>query len=158
MLAIRLPDDLEQRLTLLAERTGRKSPSMPAKPLETHLDDLEDIYLGHAAPEDVRAGRDQVHPLATSGRLRLVSDPEGPTWRVVYSDGFARDLGKLDRSQARRILKYLTERIDGQPDPRAHGHAPSPAPNSADCGATASAITASSPNSPTTPAPSSLYV
>ena len=52
-----------------------------------------------------------------------MSDPEGPTWRVVYSDGFARDLGKLDRSQARRILKYLTERIDGQPDPRAHGHA-----------------------------------
>ena len=41
-----------------------------------------------------------------------MSDPEGPTWRVVYSDGFAR-----------RILKYLTERIDGQPDPRAHGHA-----------------------------------
>ncbi|MGB3013186.1 MAG: type II toxin-antitoxin system RelE/ParE family toxin, partial [Candidatus Nanopelagicales bacterium] len=51
-----------------------------------------------------------------------MSDPEEPAWRVVYSDGFARDLSKLDRSQARRILRYLAERIDGQPDPRAHGH------------------------------------
>jgi mRNA interferase RelE/StbE len=52
-----------------------------------------------------------------------VSDSKEPEWRVVYSDGFARDLGKLDRTQARRILKYLAERIDGQSDPRAHGHA-----------------------------------
>jgi mRNA interferase RelE/StbE len=52
-----------------------------------------------------------------------VSHPEDPAWRVIYSDGFARDLAKLDRSEARRILKYLCERIDGQPDPRAHGHA-----------------------------------
>ena len=57
MLAIRLPDDLEQRLTLLAERTGRSKSFYARQALETHLDDLEDIYLGHAA------GRDQVHPL-----------------------------------------------------------------------------------------------
>lgn len=46
---------------------------------------------------------------------------EESTWRVVYSDGFARDLAKIDRTQARRILKYLATRIDGQPDPRQHG-------------------------------------
>ncbi len=63
MLAIRLPDDLEQRLAQLAERTGRSKSFYARQALETHLDDLEDIYLGQAALEDVRAGRDQVHPL-----------------------------------------------------------------------------------------------
>ena len=45
MLAIRLPDDLEQRLTLLAERTGRSKSFYARQALETHLDDLEDYYV-----------------------------------------------------------------------------------------------------------------
>jgi mRNA interferase RelE/StbE len=44
-------------------------------------------------------------------------------WRVVHSRRFARDLAKMDRTQARRILQYLATRIDGQPDPRRHGRA-----------------------------------
>jgi len=64
MLAVRLPEDLDRRLTELAQRTGRSKSFYARQALENHLDDLEDIYLGHAALEDVRAGRDQVHPLA----------------------------------------------------------------------------------------------
>lgn len=44
-------------------------------------------------------------------------------YRVVYSDGFARDLQRLDRSIARRVVQYLAERVDGSDDPRRSGRA-----------------------------------
>jgi mRNA interferase RelE/StbE len=46
----------------------------------------------------------------------------GP-YRVRYSDAFERDLAKIDRAQAKRILAYLATRIDGADDPRQHGRA-----------------------------------
>lgn len=45
----------------------------------------------------------------------------GGPYRVRYSDAFARDLAKLDRAWAKRILTYLAERVDGSEDPRLHG-------------------------------------
>lgn len=64
MLAVRLPDELEHRLAQLAERTGRSKSFYARQALEAHIDDLEDVYLAEAALEDVRVGRDAVHPLA----------------------------------------------------------------------------------------------
>ncbi|WP_143695705.1 type II toxin-antitoxin system RelB family antitoxin, partial [Wohlfahrtiimonas chitiniclastica] len=44
MLAIRLPDDIEARLTALADQTGRTKTYYAR---EAHLDDLEDYYLAN---------------------------------------------------------------------------------------------------------------
>jgi mRNA interferase RelE/StbE len=44
-------------------------------------------------------------------------------YRVEHTDAFARDLRKLDRVAARRILAFLATRIDGHSDPRRYGRA-----------------------------------
>ncbi len=45
MLAIRLKPDLEERLTKLAEKTGRTKTFYARQAIEQHLEDLEDYYL-----------------------------------------------------------------------------------------------------------------
>ena len=64
MLAIRLPASVEDRLTALAERTGRTKTSYAREAIERHLDDLEDLYLAEAELAKVRAGRSKPQPLA----------------------------------------------------------------------------------------------
>ena len=55
--SLRLPDDLNIRLSNLADKTGRsKTFYMPA-PIREHLDDLEHLYLAEQRLIDVRAGR-----------------------------------------------------------------------------------------------------
>ncbi len=44
-------------------------------------------------------------------------------WRVELSEGAERALGKLERQHARRILKFLHERIAKLDDPRSIGKA-----------------------------------
>ena len=57
MLAIRLPPDVEARLSALAEATGRSKSYYVREAIEEHLADLEDIYLAEKRLEDLRAGR-----------------------------------------------------------------------------------------------------
>ena len=45
MLAVRLPEEIEARLTALAERTGRSKSFYVRETVREHLDDLEDYYL-----------------------------------------------------------------------------------------------------------------
>ena len=45
MLAVRLSDETERRLEVLAERTGRTKTFYAREAIEAHLDDLEDFYL-----------------------------------------------------------------------------------------------------------------
>jgi RHH-type transcriptional regulator, rel operon repressor / antitoxin RelB len=45
MLAIRLPEDIEQRLQALAEKTGRTKTWYAREAILRHLEDLEDTYL-----------------------------------------------------------------------------------------------------------------
>ncbi len=45
------------------------------------------------------------------------------TYQVSYTDGFARDLKRLDPQIARRIVAFLTERVAGSDDPRELGQA-----------------------------------
>jgi mRNA interferase RelE/StbE len=45
------------------------------------------------------------------------------TYRVSYTDSFSRDLKALDPQIARRIVKFLAQRIDGTDDPRQFGQA-----------------------------------
>ena len=45
MLAIRLDPEIENRLTVLAERTGRTKTFYAREAILEHLEDLEDIYM-----------------------------------------------------------------------------------------------------------------
>ena len=45
MLAIRLPDDIEKRLTALAHKTHRTKTFYVREAILTYLEDLEDTYL-----------------------------------------------------------------------------------------------------------------
>lgn len=48
MLAIRLPEDIEARLTALAAETGRTKTTLAREAIVEYLDDLEDFYLAEA--------------------------------------------------------------------------------------------------------------
>ena len=64
MLAIRLPSDLESRLSALAQRTGRTKTFYARQAIEAHLDDLEDLYLAETELARLQSGASQAVPLA----------------------------------------------------------------------------------------------
>jgi RHH-type transcriptional regulator, rel operon repressor / antitoxin RelB len=49
LLALRLPQDIEDRLERLAKRTGRTKTFYAPQAILDHLDDLEDLYLAEEA-------------------------------------------------------------------------------------------------------------
>ena len=69
MLAIRLTEDLEARLSDLAERTGRTKTFYAREAIEMHLDDLEDLYLAETELAKVRSGKSKPVPLAEVMKL-----------------------------------------------------------------------------------------
>ena len=48
MLAIRLPDTIEERLNILARETGRTKTALAREAIVEYIDDLEDYYLAEA--------------------------------------------------------------------------------------------------------------
>lgn len=48
MLAIRLPDAIEERLNALASETGRTKTALAREAILEYIDDLEDFYLAEA--------------------------------------------------------------------------------------------------------------
>ena len=55
--AVRLPDELNERLMALAQQTGRTASYYLREALETHIDELEDVYLAERRLLDIGAGR-----------------------------------------------------------------------------------------------------
>lgn len=45
MLAIRLPEEIEKRLDILAKKTGRTKTYYVREAVIDHLEELEDVYL-----------------------------------------------------------------------------------------------------------------
>lgn len=56
MLAIQLPDDIEQRLDALAKATGRSKESYLQEAIVEYLGDLEDFHLAERRLAEIRAG------------------------------------------------------------------------------------------------------
>ncbi len=48
MLAIRLPETIEERLAALASETGRTKTALAREAILEYIDDLEDYYLAEA--------------------------------------------------------------------------------------------------------------
>lgn len=63
MLALRLPVDVEMRLSKLAKKTGRTKTFYAIEAIVEKIDDLEDIYLADQRLSDLRAGRSSTVPL-----------------------------------------------------------------------------------------------
>jgi len=61
--ALRLPDEVAQRLQQLAARTGRSKTFYMIEAIREHLDDLEDLYLAEQRLIDIQAGKSQSIPL-----------------------------------------------------------------------------------------------
>ncbi len=59
-ISVRLPNDMEQRLSTLAHKTGRKKSFYVKEALMHYLEDLEDIYDAEKTLEDIKAGRERV--------------------------------------------------------------------------------------------------
>ena len=57
--ALRLPDEVDQRLNRLADRTGRSKTFYMIEAIQEHLDDLEDLYLTEQRLIDIQAGESQ---------------------------------------------------------------------------------------------------
>lgn len=72
MLAIRLPEEIEQRLTDLAKRTGRTKTFYAREAILNYLEDLEDAYLAETAYEDfVKSGEEAIPLEEVERRLGL---------------------------------------------------------------------------------------
>ena len=61
--AVRLPDEIAQRLNQLADRTGRSKTFYMIEAIQEHLDDLEDLYLAEQRLIDIQTGKSQIVPL-----------------------------------------------------------------------------------------------
>ncbi len=61
--SLRLPDELGDRLNLLAKETGRSKAFYIIEAIKTHLEDLEDIYIAEQRLADIRAGRSKTYSL-----------------------------------------------------------------------------------------------
>ena len=62
-MTVRLPSNIEQRLTHLATETGRSKSFYMRELIEAGLDDLEDYYLAERVMERVRQGKEKLHSL-----------------------------------------------------------------------------------------------
>jgi len=74
MLAIRLPQDIENRLEALAKATGRSKTFYAREAILEHLDDLEDVYLAEQRLIDIRAGRTRTVPLEDVMKRNALED------------------------------------------------------------------------------------
>ena len=63
-ISIRLPADVEARLSSLAALTGRSKTYYVTEAVIDHLEDLEDLYLAERELEAIRAGKSTTAPLA----------------------------------------------------------------------------------------------
>jgi RHH-type rel operon transcriptional repressor/antitoxin RelB len=63
MLALRLPVEMETRLSALAQATGRTKTFYAREAILEHMDDIEDLYLAESRLIDIRAGRSKTYTL-----------------------------------------------------------------------------------------------
>jgi RHH-type rel operon transcriptional repressor/antitoxin RelB len=60
MLAVRLPEELDRRLTELARITNRSKSFYVREAISAHLDDMEDIYLAESVLDRIQRGEEEI--------------------------------------------------------------------------------------------------
>jgi len=72
MLSVRLPQDLEKRLTHLSQVTKRPKSYYVREAIERFLEDIEDVYLAETAYEDfLKSGESAITLNAVERSLEL---------------------------------------------------------------------------------------
>lgn len=61
--AVRIPEDVFERLQALAARTGRTATYYIREAIVEHLEDLEDTYLAEQSLEQLRRGEERTYTL-----------------------------------------------------------------------------------------------
>lgn len=61
MLAVRLSEEIEERLSVLAKKTGRTKTFYVREAVEEHLEELEDYYLAADVSARVRSGEEAIY-------------------------------------------------------------------------------------------------
>ncbi len=75
MLAIRLPEEIEQRLDILAKETGRTKTFYVREAILNYIEDLEDIYLAQQILERVKKGEEPIYtPQEVEGILNAMDN------------------------------------------------------------------------------------
>lgn len=74
MLTIRLPEEMETRLNVLANATNRPKSFYVREALKRSLEDIEDVYLAEAALERFRASGEKAIPLEEVERRLGLAD------------------------------------------------------------------------------------
>ena len=64
VLAIRLPEKIEERLERLAKRTGHTKAYFVRQAIIEHLEDLEDVEIADKRLEKLRTGKTRTVPLS----------------------------------------------------------------------------------------------
>jgi len=59
MIAVRIPEEVEDRLARLAKLTGRTKTFYVSEALEEHLDELEETYLAERVLEEARSCKEE---------------------------------------------------------------------------------------------------
>jgi RHH-type rel operon transcriptional repressor/antitoxin RelB len=59
--SIRLPEEIERRLDVLAEKTGRTKAFYIREMILSKIDDMEDYYLAAEVAERVRKGQEKTY-------------------------------------------------------------------------------------------------
>ena len=67
--ALRLPDEVAERLDRLADRSGRSRAFYMIEAIRQHLDDLEDLYLAEERLIGIQAGKSKAIPLEEVVRI-----------------------------------------------------------------------------------------
>lgn len=68
--SIRFSPDIEKRLDVLAQETGRSKSFYIKQMVEENIEAIEDCYLAESVLERIRAGKEKVHTSA-SARVQL---------------------------------------------------------------------------------------
>ena len=79
MLAIRLPEKIEERLERLAKRTGHTKAYFVRQAIIEHLEDLEDVEIADQRLDKLRTGKTRTVPLSRLLRKYAVDSGQSAT-------------------------------------------------------------------------------
>ena len=111
MLAIRLPQPIEDRLAALADKTGRTKTALAREAILKYIEDLEDFYLPKRAQGKI------------ARRFPWKTWSASLAWIVEFDPDAVKDLKKLAQQVQRRILEFLHARLSPMENPCAVGEA-----------------------------------
>ena len=71
---VRLPDDIQTRLDVLAKRTGRTKSFYVREAINRCLEDMEDVYMADAVLQRIHNGNEKVYTQDEVGKRLGLAD------------------------------------------------------------------------------------